>query len=273
MSKWKVHDNGKVTFVWDEQDECEALTQSFSYERLGLYYVTRNGQQLFCHLHLMWGTNEAVRWWAAAYYTAPGDSGQSIDTTRSLMDVVAFTGQDEGIIYDGAGHPVMSQQEGYSDKLDLLNGGYVVYFGDPRPDAQLISQAKTFQGGMKRLGSRIRHMRNVECWLLGPVSLVAGGQLYGSIVAKLRGRFERGTGFQPCTLWQSAYAQDGSVGDGRYYEGTLSGNWEGICSDKVNSIRSDISPLPLPSYAKGVVWKLEQFANGRTMCQAKSMSG
>ena len=132
----------------------------------------------------------------------------------------------------------MDPQRGYTDKLDLLNGGYLTYFGDPRPDAELIRQAKTIQGGMKRLGGRIRHSRNVEFWLLGPVSVIAGQQLYGSIVAKVHGRFEEGMGFQPCTLWHSPYAQDGSVDDafGVYHEGKLQWNWEGTCSEEVKKI-------------------------------------
>src|SRR5262249_52884771 len=97
MGKWKVHDHGKVTFVWDTDDECEALSQAFSYERLGLYYQTRNGPQVFCHLHLMWGTHVGARFWGAAYYTAPGDSALSMDTTRNRMDALAWTGNYEGI--------------------------------------------------------------------------------------------------------------------------------------------------------------------------------
>ena len=128
---------------------------------------------------------------------------------------------------------------------------------------------------MKRLGGRIRHSRNVEFWLQGPVSLIAGQQLYGSIVAKVHGRFEEGMGFQPCTLWQSPYAQDGSFDDafGVYHEGKLQWNWEGTCSEEVKKLRSNLSPLPLPGSARGVLWKLEQYANRRSMCQAKAMSG
>jgi hypothetical protein len=276
MSKYKVRDHGKVTFVWDEDDHCEALDHGYSYERLGLYYRTRNGPQPLCNLHLWWITNTIVfQWGAAAYYTAPGDSALSTDTTRNSMDLLAWSGEDEGIAYDAMGRPVMDPQEGYSDKLDLLNGGYVVYFGDPRPDAELIRQAKTLHGGMKRLGGRTGHSRNVEFWLLGPVSLIAGQQLYGSIVAKFSGRFEQGMGFQPCTLSQSHYAQDGSFdyAFGTYHEGRLQWNWEEKCSEEVKVIRSNLSPLPLPSHARGVVWKLEQYANRRSMCQAKAMSG
>jgi hypothetical protein len=82
-------------------------------------------------------------------------------------------------------------------------------------------------------------------------------------------------GFQPCTLWQSPYAQDGKVSDatGGYSEGALKGYWEGTGSDIVKKIRSNLSPLPLPAHTSSVVWKLEQFGSGRTMCQAKGMSG
>lgn len=275
MTMWKVHDHGKVSYVWDTEDKCEALGHWYSYERLGLYYRTRNGVQPFCHLHFMWETNINVRICAESHYTAPGDSALTMDTTRNLMDALAMSSKDEGIAYDALDRPVMDQQQGFSDKLDLRNGGVVVYFGDLRPDAELKRQAKTFQGGMKHLAGRIGHVRNLECWLLGPVSLVAGGQLYGSIVAKLRGRFENGLDFQPCTLWQSSYAQDGKVDDatGGYYGGKLQGKWEGVSSIEVNTIRSTVFPLQLPSFASGVVWKLEQYKNGRTMCQAKGMSG
>ncbi|HWB14340.1 MAG TPA: hypothetical protein VG826_34260 [Pirellulales bacterium] len=273
MTMWKVHDHGKVTYVWDTEDKCEALSHKYSYERLGLYYRTRTGLQPFCHLHFTWEMHVDFRIRAEACYTAPGESRLTIDTTRNAMDLLAFSGQDEGIAYDAMGKPVMDPQEGYSDRLDLLNGGYVVYFGDPRPDMELVRQAKTFQGGMRRLGGRIGHTRNLECWLLGPVSLVAGQQLYGSIVAKLRGRFENGMGFQPCTLWQSHYAQDGKAYEGYYTEGTLKGAWEGADSEEVKMIRSNLSPLPLPSYASRVVWKVEQYRFGRTMCETKAMSG
>ena len=94
-------------------------------------------------------------------------------------------------------------------------------------------------------------------------------------MAKLRGRFENGLGFQHCTLWQSDYAQDGKVDDATnaYCEGALTGSWEGTGSDMVKAIRSKLSPLPLPSGASSVVWKVEQYERGRTMCAAKSMSG
>jgi len=275
MTMWKVHDNGKVSYVWDMEDKCEALGHWYSYERLGLYYKTRNGPQPLCHVHLMWETHVNMRLEHTGCYTAPGDSALSLDTTRNAMDMLAFSGKNEGIAHDAMGRPVMDPQEGYSERLDLLNGGYVVYFGDPRPDAELKRQAKTFQGGMKHLGDRIGHVRNVECWLLGPVSLMAGQKLYGSIVAKLRGRFEKGLGFQPCTLLWSHYAQDGKV-DGptnSYVEGDLKGYWEGTGKEVVKLIRMSTFELPLPSYATGVVWKVEQFRNGRTMCQAKGMSG
>jgi hypothetical protein len=270
---WKVHDHGKVNFVWDEQNNCEELSHSFSYERLGLYYLTKKAPQHFCDLHLMWGTNEGARYWSAAYYTATGDSGLTMDTTRNRMDELAFSGKDEGIAYDAMGRPVMDPQQGFSDKLDLLDGGYVVYFGDPRPDAELRDQAKTFKGGMEHFRDRIGRKRNLECWLLGPVSLIAGEQLWGSIVARLHGRFEKDQGYQPCTLWQSNYVQDGSVSIGRYYEGTLKGSWEGPDSEEVKTTRKAVRTLRLPTYARVVVWKLEQFANKRTMCQAKAMSG
>ena len=74
MSKYKVHDHGKVTFVWDEDDHCEALGHWYSYERLGLYYRTRNGPVPFCDLHFWWITDTIVfQSGTAAYYTAPGD--------------------------------------------------------------------------------------------------------------------------------------------------------------------------------------------------------
>lgn len=273
MTMWKVHDHGKVTSIWDMDDKCEALSHSYSYERLGLYFRTGNGFQPICHLHFMWETRINLRISADACYTAPGDSRLTMDTTRNAMDLLAFSGQNEGIAYDAMGKPIMDVQEGYSEKLDLLNGGYVVYFGDPRPDAELVREAKTFQGGMQRLAHKIRHPRNLECWLLGPVSLVAGQKLYGSIVVKIRGSFESGQGFHPCTLWQSHYAQDGKVYDRSYLEGDLKGSWDGIGSEKTNMIRSNLFPLPLPSHASGVAWKVEHYRNGRTMCQALGMSG
>src|SRR5262245_57768846 len=104
MTLWKVHDEGKVTFVWDTEDKCEALGHWYSYERLGLYYRTRNGLQPFCRLHLSWGTNTIVRlMWAGAYYTAPGDSALSMDTSRNRMDLLKWSGKDEGIAYDASG--------------------------------------------------------------------------------------------------------------------------------------------------------------------------
>jgi hypothetical protein len=270
---WKVHDHGKVTFVWNEQDNCEELSHSFSYERIGLYYLTKRAPQHFCDLHLMWGTNVGARYWSAAYYTPPGGSGLSNDTTRNMIDANTFSGKDEGVAYDAMGHPMMDAQQGFSDKLDLLDGGYVVYFGDPRSDAELREQAKTFRNGKEHFKDRIGRKRNLECWLLGPVSLIAGEQLWGSIVARLHGRFEKDQGFQPCSLFQSHYVQDGSVSLGRYYEGALQGHWEGGDSDEIKTIRKSVSVLPLPANANGVVWKLEQYETKRTMCQAKAMSG
>ena len=43
MTLWKVHDHGKVSWVWDMEDKCEALGHWYSYERLGLYYQARHG--------------------------------------------------------------------------------------------------------------------------------------------------------------------------------------------------------------------------------------
>src|SRR5262249_44365477 len=158
----------KVSYVWDTEEKCEALSHSYSYERLGLYYRTRHGLKPLCHVHFTWETHINLRIRAEACYTAPGDSRLTMDTTRNAMDMVAWSGQDEGIAYDVMGRPIMDAQEGYSDKLDVLNGGFVVYFGDPRPDKELLKQAKTFQGGRKHLSDRIGRTRNLECWLLGP---------------------------------------------------------------------------------------------------------
>ncbi len=273
-NRWKVHDEGKVTYIWDFDDKCEALSHSYSYMRLGLYYRTKNGMQPFSHLHLMWPTNvdsmEKLAW-----YTAPGESELTISTTRNGQDVTAWTYKDQGIVYDAAGRPIMDPQQGYSENLDLQNGGYMVYFGDPRPDAELKKKAKEIHLGMKHYGGRIGHARYVECWLLGPVSLLPGQELKGSIVAKLRGRFEQGLSYQTCTLWQSHYCQDGKFDDyvGRYYEGMLQTSFEGAGSEQVNMIRANLFELPLPPYARGVAWKVEQYKKGRTRCQAKSMSG
>jgi hypothetical protein len=278
-NKWYVHDEGKVTFVWDMVDKCEALSQSFSYMRLGLYYRTKMGMQAFCHVHLMWPTNiDPVD--KEAWYTAPGDSARTMSTTRNPQDVVAWTNRDEGIIYDAAGRPIMDPQQGYSENLDVQNGGYAVWFGDPRPDAELKQKAKEIHLGMRKYGTRIGHARNLECWLLGPVSLLPGQELKGSIVVKLRGRFEEGTSYQHCTLWQSHYCQDGNVSDGtrpddtnRYYEGELQTSFEGAASDEINMLRANLFECYLPPYAHGAAWKLEQYKRGRTECQAKSMLG
>jgi hypothetical protein len=281
---WKVHDHGKVSFEGDEKDNCEVLSYAYSYERLGLYYLTNKSPQHFCDLHLIWGTKEGARWWSAAYYTAPGDSALTMDTTRSMIDADTYSGRNEGIAYDSMGNAIMDAQQGFSDKLNLTDGGYVVYFGDPRPDAELRNEAKTFQHGMEHFKDRIGRKRNLECWLLGPVSLVEGDKLWGSFVAKLQGRFEKNLGYQPCTLLMSHYVQDGSISDGNYHAGVLEGAWEETSaptegfarrqnSQIIKDIRHAVVEMPLPAFARGVVWKLEQHEVKRTMCQAKAMSG
>jgi hypothetical protein len=273
---WKVHDHGKVTFVWDQQDRCEELSHSFSYERLGLYYLTKKVPQHFCDLHLMWGTNVGARYWSAAYYTKPGDSGLSMDTTRSMADTDRFSGKVVEMHYDAMGNPITDQYDGLSEKLDLLDGGYVVYIGDPRSDAELSHQAQTFHNGKQHFKDRIGRKRDLECWLLGPVSLIAGGFLWGSIVVKLQGRFEKNQGFQHCSLWGSHYCQDGSVSasTGDYHGGSLQGRWEGDDpNEETKILRQAPTPLDLPPYANGVVWKREQYEHNRTMCQAKAMAG
>ena len=106
-NKWYVHDEGKVTAIWDMVDKCEALSQSYSYMRLGLYYRTKSGMQPFCHAHLMWPmTIDAM--WKLAWYTAPGDSALTISTSRNRQDLAKWTYKDEGVIYDAAGHPITS---------------------------------------------------------------------------------------------------------------------------------------------------------------------
>jgi hypothetical protein len=111
---------------------------------------------------------------------------------------------------------------------------------------------------------RIGKKRNLEFWMLGPVSLLDGDPLLGSLVAKLEGRFEKDQGFQPCTLWYSHYVQDDILGT--HYK-------QEPASVEERAIRSALAALKLPSSATSVVWKLEQYKTHLSMCQAKGLSG
>jgi hypothetical protein len=262
---WKIHDHGKVTAEWNEEDKCEMLHHVFSYERIGLYFNTKKGPQNFCDLHMMWGLDAGDRWWDAAYYTKPGDSSMNIDTSRDKVDADYFVGTGDGtrIYYDKMDHANVGPK-GFSDRLALSDGGEVIYFGDLRPDAELEREAHTIKDGMKKLSDRIGKKRAVECWMLGPVSLLEGDTLLGSLVAKLEGRFEKDQGFQPCSLWSSHYLQD----DTR--KGHLGG---GSDAPEVEAIRSALAAMKLPNFATGVVWKRDQYETRLSMCQAKALSG
>jgi hypothetical protein len=261
---WKVHDHGKVTSEWNEQDDCELLHHVFSYMRIGLYYNTKKGTQNFCDLHMMWGMDRGDDWWHGAYYTKPGDSSMNIDTTRDSVDADYYMGISDGtrIYYDKMDHAIVGPK-GFSDRLALTDGGKAVYYGDPRPDVELERWAKSIKDGMKEYQDRIGKKRNVEYWMLGPVSLLEGDPLMGSLVAKLEGRFEKDQGYQPCTLWTSHYVQ----GD------ILKGQWEGSDPVEVRAIRSALAAMKLPSFATSIVWKLEQYKTHLSMCQAKGLSG
>jgi hypothetical protein len=251
---WKVHDDGKVTSIWNVTDDCEVSNHAFSYERIGLYYKTKKGPQHFCNIHLAWGTLQSSRYFSMANYTKPGDSVMEINPARYDPTALRYL----------------------PENLDLASGGNVVYYGDPRPDAELRDEAKTFQGGDERYKDLVGKHRKLECWLLGPVTLFQGDNWSGSIVAKLDGRFENGQGYQHCTLWESHYIDDGTLQGVHGPNGDVHtlGGWRDVEGDKdaTEQIRNAISKKALPPYATGVAWKLEQYKTHVSSCQAKGLS-
>ncbi len=252
---WKIHDHGKVTFVYNLDQQCEE-NEGFSYVRLGLYYQTKKGPQNFCDVHVSWNLTRDLR---KAFFTGPTDSAMGIDTSRDTLDRLGYQGKEQ-IVYDKSGH-VALYRNGYSPRLDVANGGRAVIFGDPRLDAALKEEAKAIHikdAYKDRIGTK----RTVECWLLGPLFLYSGDTMSGSIVVKCDGRFEPGGGFQTATLWESHYIDDD----------TLEGGWSNWHQDQ-ESVRKAVSAKSLPPFATGLAWKLEQYKANVTECNAKALSG
>jgi hypothetical protein len=256
---WKVHDHGKVVWVENMDKNCQE-NPGFHYLRVGLYYVTKKWPQNFCDLHFVWKpTFNGATEYSAGHFSAPSESVEMIETTRGRHDRDKWNGSTEPV-YDARGNIIMDSDD-YSPNLNLSDGGNVVFYGDFRPDAELVQEAKKFSQ-KDVFKDRIGKKRNVECWLLGPVYLFPGDDMTGSLVVRLEGRFEEGQGFQHCTLWQSHYVDDG----------TLIGGWTGRTSEE--TIRQAVSVKTLPPYANGLVWKFGQYkaSDQLTECTANELT-
>src|SRR5579885_2361240 len=247
---YKCHDHGVVGAIYNVTEKCMVSGHYHSYMRIGLYYRTKKAPQNFCDIHLLWGTSPEFVTTSWAYYTGAEDSVLTIDTTRNPGDSILFNNGGE-LPVDAMGHVIMSDPD-YSPRLDVSDGGKVVYFGNPRPDAeQLIVWKHTNDRKGHPVGKDhpryrdyIGKKRSLECWLLGPVFLFDGDQMSGSLVVKLEGRFEAGLGFQHCSLWESHYVNDGTL--------------EKPAEAAADQIRKAVSAKGLPAFASGIVWKVEQ---------------
>jgi hypothetical protein len=241
--------------------DFDKTQKMFAYMRFGLYWVLKGHEPWhnFCDVHQIFSNGPQIGDHSSddihLYYTGPKESIKGIKTyRRSSLHEKVFVQNNDGLMRE----------------LDLENGGDA--------SAIVMKRAKTY-----------------DLWLFGPLTFL--GATYGTLLVSLEGfhspvshtkwrkpplepltdiRWPVGNShFHPCKIYGFDYAEYPLGAERPNKQG-----WSEVDFDnhiqEIGSLtvsKKDLTPVPLPDFAKGAAWKVEANSGSATQDECFNQCG